>query len=170
MPRSLHAWYGVYDLETLGDRGAVVDGELRVAELTRLGAALHAEQDRAVRVTLRFGRTAAGQVWLQLAFAATLQLTCQRCLEPVEHTVDESIEWVLVGSDAEASAVTGEGEALVLVEDRLQPAALVEDELIVSLPMVARHATIDECGALAQNFDGILVEQDAERDGPMLEA
>ena len=170
MPGSLHAWYSVYDLETLGDRGAVLDGTLRVAELTRLGAALHAEQERAVCVTLRFGRTVAGQVCIELAFAARLQMTCQRCLEPVEHTVDESIDWVVVGSDAEASAVTGEGEPLVLVDDRLQPAALVEDELIVSLPMVARHVTIDECGALAQNLDGILVEQDAERDGPMLEA
>jgi len=76
----------------------------------------------------------------------------------------------VVGSEAEASRVADDMEPLVLADDRLQLATLVEDELIVSLPMAPRHESIDECGALAQNLDGILKDQDVERAEPTLEA
>jgi len=170
MPASLHAWYSLHDLEALGERGAVLDGELRVAELTRLSASLHADCDATVKVALRFGFAADGRATIELAFAATLPLTCQRCLEPVEQAVDEKVAWVVVGSEAEASRVADDMEPLVLADDRLQLATLVEDELIVSLPMAPRHESIDECGALAQNLDGILKDQDVERPEPTLEA
>jgi uncharacterized protein len=166
----MHAWYSLHDLEALGERGAVLGGELRVAELTRLKASLHAACDTAVEVEMQFGRAADGLVTMRLAFAARLPLTCQRCLEPVEQVVDETIEWVVVGSEAEAARVADDLEPLVLADDRLQMATLVEDELIVSLPMAPRHASIDECGALAHNLDGILEDQDAERVEPTLEA
>ncbi len=170
MPASLHAWYSLHDLEALGERGAVLDGELRVAELTRLTASLHADCDATVKVTVRFGCAVDGRATMQLAFAATLPLTCQRCLEPVEQVVDETVEWIVVGTEAEAARVADGLEPLVLTDDRLQVATLVEDELIVSLPMAARHASIDECGALAQNLDGVLKEPDVERAEPTLEA
>ena len=170
MPASLHAWYSLHDLEALGERGAVLGGELRVAELTRLKVSLHADCDATVQAGLRCGRAADGRATLQLTCTATLPLTCQRCLEPVEHTVDETVDWVVVGSEAEEARVVDNLEPLVLADGRLQIATLVEDELIVSLPMAPRHASIDECGALAQNLDGILVDQDVERAEPTLEA
>ena len=170
MPASLHAWYSLHDLEALGERGAVLNGELRVAELTRLMTSLHADCDATVAVALRCGRAADGRATIELTFAATLPLTCQRCLEPVAQAIDETIEWIVVGSAAETTRVSDDLEPLVLADDRLQFATLVEDELIVSLPMAPRHASIDECGALAQNLDGILKDQDVERAEPTLEA
>lgn len=170
MPASLHAWYSLHDLEALGGRGAVLDGELRVAELTRLRASLHAHCDAAVEVGVRCGRAADGRVTIQLTVAATLPLTCQRCLEPVEQAVAETVDWIVVGSETEAARVADGLEPLVLADDRLQIAALVEDELIVSLPMAPRHARIDDCGALAQNLGGIRQDQDVERAEPTLEA
>lgn len=170
MPASLHAWYSLHDLEALGERGAVLDGELRVAELTRLATSLHADCDATVTVALRFGCAADSRATVELAFAATLLLTCQRCLEPVKQAVEETVEWIVVGSEAEATRVAENVEPLVLADDRLQLATLVEDELIVSLPMAPRHASIDECGALAQNLDGILEDRDVERAEPTLEA
>lgn len=170
MPASLHAWYSLDDLEALGERGAVLDGELRVAELTRLMASLHADCDARVAVTLRFGRAGVGRAALEVTFAATLPLTCQRCLDPVEQVVEDTVAWIAVGSEAEAASLPDDVEPLVLADDRLQIAALVEDELIVSLPMAPRHASIDECGALAQNLARILENQDVERAEPTLEA
>ncbi len=170
MPASLHAWYSLHDLEALGERGAVLTGELRVAELTRLKASLHAECDAAVTVALRCGRASDDRMTMQLTVAATLPLTCQRCLDPVELAVEETVDWVVVGSEAEAARVAEGLEPLVLADGRLQMATLVEDELIVSLPMAPRHANIDECGALAQNLDGIRQDQDVGRAEPTLEA
>jgi uncharacterized metal-binding protein YceD (DUF177 family) len=45
----------------------------------------------------------------------------------------------------------------------------VEDELIVSLPMIPRHASIDDCGALAQNLVALSPEQDSKPERPLLE-
>lgn len=170
MPASLHAWYSLHDLEALGERGAVLGGELRLGELTRLKASVHADCDGAVEVALRCGRAIDGRVTMHLTFAATLPLTCQRCLEPVEHVVEEAVDWIVVGSEAEATRVADELEPLVLADGRLQMAAVVEDELIVSLPMAPRHASIDECGALAQNLDDTREDRDVERAEPTLEA
>ena len=72
MPASLHAWYSLHDLEALGERGAVLDGELRVAELTRLAASLHADCDAVVKVALQFGRAADGRATMRMTFSATL--------------------------------------------------------------------------------------------------
>jgi len=170
MPASLHAWYSLHDLEVLGERGAVLEGELRVAELTRLEALLHVDHDVTVKVAVRCGRAADGRVTMHLTCAAMLPLTCQRCLEAVKQVVDETVDWIVVGSEADAARVADGLEPVVVAEDRIQLATLVEDELIVSLPMAPRHASIDECGALAQNLDRVLLDQDAERAGPALEA
>ena len=70
MPASLHAWYILQDLEALGERGAVLNGELRVAELTRLMASLHADCDATITVALRCGRAGDGRATIELAFAA----------------------------------------------------------------------------------------------------
>tara|TARA_B110000263_G_C14971559_1_gene357279 strand:- start:322 stop:537 length:216 start_codon:yes stop_codon:yes gene_type:complete len=44
-------------------------------------------------------------------------------------------------------------EPIVLSGARFQPAETVEDELIVSLPLVARHSQVGECGSLAKGFE-----------------
>ena len=57
----------------------------------------------------------------------------------------------------------------MLGNDRLRPVDLLEDELIVSLPLVPRHASIDECGSLAQNLQQVPRSRDVEPTGQALE-
>ncbi len=152
MPRALQAWYSRDDLETLADRKTVLRGEYGVDKLTRLHGLVHAEQGSAAAVTLAARHSAGGQLMVELAFKASLRVTCQRCLGPLEWLADEDTEWRVVDSESEARRLGAAEAVLVLEQGRLHLEALLEDELIVALPMVPRHECIDDCGPLAQNF------------------
>ena len=43
-------------------------------------------------------------------------------------------------------------EPVELEDGRLLPAALIEDELIVSIPLVPKHARVEDCGSLARRL------------------
>ncbi len=88
-------------------------------------------------------RTDAGgqdQIWLHLRAGVSLPLTCQRCLEPVNIglTVDHSFRFV--ATEAQAAAEDEEAEEDVLaLSSEFDLQALIEDELLMALPVVPRH-------------------------------
>lgn len=149
MPGSLQAWYSVGDLEALGSRGAELAGELDLDRMPRLGELLH-DGGGSVKATLRLRHRDGGGLVLDLDFETTLPLTCQRCLEPVAHRVAEHVELAVVESEALQRQLPADCDALVLDGERLNPAQLIEDELIVSVPLVPRHERSEECGSLAR--------------------
>ena len=53
----------------------------------------------------------------------------------------------------EAGAETPQDyEPIELDDGRLLPARLIEDELIVAIPFVPKHARVEDCGSLARNL------------------
>ncbi|MBN8486773.1 MAG: DUF177 domain-containing protein [Burkholderiales bacterium] len=83
----------------------------------------------------------AAEIWLQLKADVRLALCCQRCLAPVEETValDRSLRFV--PDEQQAAALDAELEDDVLSLERvLDLRELVEDELLLALPLVPRHA------------------------------
>ena len=50
------------------------------------------------------------------------------------------------------SSVPAGYEPIELDEGRLSPAVLIEDELIVAIPLVPKHARPEDCGSLAHNL------------------
>jgi uncharacterized protein len=151
MPGSLHAWYSLYDLEALAEREAKISGEIELRQLTRLRDLLHSDTG-SVQASLRFSRRASVDVTAELKFDTTVDLICQRCLEPMHHQVSEEVSLVLLAQDSTHGDRDNAREAVVLNSEKLKPASLIEDELIVSLPIVPRHERIDECGKIAQTL------------------
>lgn len=83
----------------------------------------------------------AAEIWLQLKADVRLALCCQRCLAPVDETValDRSLRFV--ADEQQAAALDAELEDDVLSLERvLDLRELVEDELLLALPLVPRHA------------------------------
>jgi uncharacterized protein len=158
MPGSLYAWYSLYDLDALAEREAVLSGEIGLRQLTRLGGILHSDRGN-IQASLKFHRQTNRFIAVDLTVEAVLELICQRCLEPVVRNVSERSSLTLLAPESMNSRVAKEGEAVVLTEGRLNPAALIEDELIVSLPIIPRHAEIDECGSVAQAVQALALEE-----------
>jgi uncharacterized protein len=151
MSGSLRAWYSLRDLTTLGGRQGELDGELELASLPRLAGLLHSTAG-SVRASLHFRQRGVGAVAATLSFDTTVELLCQRCLEPFAQPIEERVEVMLVEPGASSASIPDGYEPVELDNDRLLPARLIEDELIVSIPLVPKHARIEDCGSLARNL------------------
>jgi uncharacterized protein len=161
MSGSLHTWYSLPDLDRLAAHGAVLNGEIELKRLTRLNDILHADSG-SVRASLSFRQRGGGWLIVQIECDATLQLICQRCLEPLAHPVKACVEVGLLEDEAVEKLLPEGCEPFVLEAGRLLPAQLIEDELIVSLPLVPRHARSDQCGGLARTLESHNIEASGE--------
>lgn len=151
MSGSLHAWYSLRDLESLAQREVTLSGELDLGKLLRLRGLLHSE-DGSVRAALRFRQRRDGWLGAEIDYEVSAQLKCQRCLEPFRHDAKERVAVVLADSAALPATVPEGFEPFELEGGRLKPAELIEDELIVAMPLVPKHARIEDCGSLATDF------------------
>ncbi len=129
------------DAEHLAAAGWVVEREFRIADFERLADRLARPEGTAtVRLALsRTGGVAAGD----LKVRATVDLRCERCLAPMRRQLESESRLAFVESD-EAPAPQ-EREAIAGDPRRLDLAALVEDELLLSLPLIARHEVSEAC-------------------------
>ncbi|GAA4862658.1 YceD family protein [Luteimonas vadosa] len=116
------------------------EGRLPLASLSRLRDAL-VDAEGEVEYSLQFDRDALQVPYVELRIEACLPLQCQRSLQrfllPVVLT--QRLGLLREGGDAEADeAALPEGyEALQVAADgELRPAELVEDELILAVPVV----------------------------------
>lgn len=80
------------------------------------------------------------EIWLHLTAQACVSLRCQRCLQPmpVPLDVDRWIRFVRDGAEAEALDAELEDDVLELAR-QLDLHELIEDELLLALPLVPRH-------------------------------
>jgi uncharacterized protein len=151
MSGSLRAWYSLRDLESLAVREAALSGELDVDELTRLKSLLHSGVG-SVSATLRFRQRGGGWLAVELDYQGSVHLVCQRCLEPFRHELAETVNVVVADGDSLPLAVPEGYEPFELEGGRLQPAQLIEDELIVAIPLAPKHARVEDCGSLAREL------------------
>nr|WP_315491359.1 YceD family protein [uncultured Rhodoferax sp.] len=83
---------------------------------------------------------ASDQIWLVLSAEVALPQTCQRCLGPVDVPVQFEREFRFVVSEEVAEVEDEESEEDVLVLSRdFNLLELVEDELLMALPVVPKH-------------------------------
>jgi uncharacterized protein len=97
------------------------------------------------------------QVWLRLQAGATLSLTCQRCLAPVQVPVSVDRWFRFVADEETAASLDGESEEDVLALSRaFDLLELVEDELLMELPLAPRHDTCPAVHVVAEpeGFEG----------------
>ena len=151
MSGSLHAWYSLRDLESLAAREVTLRGEFDLGKLTRLVSLLHSDVG-SVRASLRFRQRRDRWIGVELTYQAAVHLVCQRCLEPFRDELTGRVDIVLADAASVPSAVPEGFEPFELEQGRLRPAELIEDELIVAIPLVPKHARVEDCGSLAREF------------------
>ena len=101
------------------------------------------------------------QVWLHLLAEADVILQCQRCLRPLDEAVHVDRHFRFVADEDTATALDDEIEDEVLVlEKSLNLRDLVEDEMLLALPLVPRHDVCPE--AIPMQFGDVeIVEEKA---------
>ena len=99
-------------------------------------------------------------IWLHLEAKANVPLTCQRCLHPVPVELLIEQDFRFVADEATAVAEDDESEEdLLVLEDHFDVLALIEDELLMALPLVPMHPTcLSEQAPTSREEEAILAE------------
>lgn len=153
------------DLVPFARDGIHLAGERDLASLPRLADEQHGQAPQApVKVAWRLqGRAVAqsdgvDQIWLDLLAHVDLPMQCQRCLGTVLQTVTAERSFRFVADEATAAALDDEAEEDILVLSRDFDAwVLLEDELILSLPLVPLHEVCPQAvpmSAMDPDFEG----------------
>jgi uncharacterized protein len=144
--------------------GGRLQGRVPLGLLDRLAGSLQVAQaqDSAASADLWLMLDPQGRYWLQGRIEAQLALRCERCQGSLEWPVETKIGLYLVASES-AAAELAEDVEYVVAGDNLRVHELVEDELILALPLVPRHPQGTKCGDRVRK--GPLAES-GERDNP----
>ncbi|MCY7354035.1 MAG: YceD family protein [Lysobacter sp.] len=130
LPEVLDAWRMV-----TARRG--FEGRLPLASMTRLQDSLFDTQGD-VRFTIEFDRDSLQIPYAELQIDADLPLECQRSLQRFLHPVRIVQRLGLIREEAEEAGLPEGYEPLLMPDDgMLHPAEMIEDELILAVPVVA---------------------------------
>lgn len=124
--------------------GRALEGELAVSSLERLHDLL-AEVSGSVSFRLQGFKSEHGELMLHLAVGGTIPLACQRCLKaiPFDLDVDNLLEIVPEGADMSQDELEDDTRDFLPLAGELNVAELVEDEILLALPVAPRH---EKCG------------------------
>ena len=116
-----------------------IEGVYPISKLTRLSESLSSNEGF-VTARLEFGHCA-GFPCLKGRVSATLAVECQRCLSPMKTEVTGRFKFALVNSEDEFELLPEELEPYLIEGEEQSIIELIEDELLLSLPMVTVHET-----------------------------
>lgn len=122
----------------LADRAISFTGELPLAKFTRV-AELLTNTAGAVQVSVAFSRDEQKHVVMQLELAAQVAMLCQRCLEEAVISVGGRYNYLIVNNNADSTLLSHSYDVLEVGDEPLDLLALVEDELLLCLPIVPMH-------------------------------
>ena len=115
-------------------------GEIALERLPRLLGSL-ASADGAVHFKLTGFISDGGVPGLRCAVQGDLKLPCQRCLEPMDYHLQIDSTLLLVQHEPEDLAESDpEAPDYLVIQRDLQVDALVEEEILLALPMALHHA------------------------------
>lgn len=154
-PQRLDAW-------RFAQAAARLEGEQPLASFERLALDLHApaSTDASVHWSAQGDmreQAGAPQAWLHLQAQTRVPLTCQRCLAAVHESISVDRWFRFVADEAAAEALDDEVEEdLLSLEPRPSLLEVIEDELILSLPLVPLH---EQC---PQPLAGVAIRQEGD--------
>lgn len=136
--------------------GYSIAGDVAFARMGRL-IELVRNTEGSAQVILNFGMDKQGIPFVQGQIRTEVELICQRCLEPMKIPIQADMDLAIIGSDDEVKRLPERYDPLLVSEQPLSVAELVEDEILLALPAVPRHdeGVCSEAGILTtENRDG----------------
>ena len=130
----------------LARKGEIVAGQYAIDEMQRLGGLLH---DQSGQVTFRLEFTHDDEKKTSFIMGnihAVVNIVCQRCLGPMPFTIDNQIYLGIIREQDDEYELPDGCEPLIASDESVNLASLIEDEVILALPIVTMHDE-KECNA-----------------------
>ncbi len=123
------------------EKRQLLKGLVPLADMHRLQALCFAgnELDGSASIWLEGGIDEQGLKYLHGSVEADVPLICHRCLQKMIQHIASEFYLMPVFNEEEASALIGQYESLYLTAQEVKLQNIIEDELILALPLVAKH-------------------------------
>ncbi len=102
------------------------------------------ELEGSIHARLSFGLDDEGYIRIAGTLAASVRVACQRCLDATPVDLNAGVRVVVATNEADATRLGGKGDVVVVATPEPTLAELIEDELILTLPM--RPCARRNCG------------------------
>jgi uncharacterized metal-binding protein YceD (DUF177 family) len=144
----------------LADRGQVVDKKVEIGTFARLAEVVATDlsslatedvpekwRQAPVAIRLAFGWADDGRRYptAEGTVATRVPAVCQRCLGPLALNLDVDLKLLLAGPGQIAHA-TGDYELWEIDEATIRPLDILEEALIMAMPLSAMHGPGESCG------------------------
>ena len=148
----------------LAERRSVLSGAINIAAFERLSDLL-VENNGEAAVEVVFAKQGKLAV-VSGKIKATLQLACQSCLQALQWPLDIKFKLAVVASLAEADQLGLDCEPLLYNGEKISLTALIEDEILLTLPDYPKHGY--DCMQLksSQNSDYDLENKPSKATNP----
>ena len=135
----------VIDVAEFARLGTTLSGDISVRDLPRLQD-LVVMGDERLQYELRGEVNPRREAQIACIIHGLVSLECQRCLGTFDHCIDTASTLVFVSDESKLPPVEEEDESMdyVVAEAPMEVRALIEDEIILALPVAPRHAA-GEC-------------------------
>tara|TARA_B100001094_G_C17957485_1_gene683705 strand:- start:315 stop:842 length:528 start_codon:yes stop_codon:yes gene_type:complete len=145
-----------------------VSGLIEIVDLTRLRGLLADDIGR-VYVELSFVLDDSGKRVVKGKVKATLNVICQRCLEKFEILVGDEISLGVIESEELALGLDSALDPWICSDYKLSLLELVEEQLILCLPIVIHHEDSDCVNSIDYQANVSAMEGDSAKDNPFAE-
>lgn len=129
----------------LVDRQEELAGSLALSVLSRLSDILNTA-DGSINYLLSFGRDKQGVPFIRGEFSTKLKVRCQRCMQPMELPLENTISLGIVRDLNEVQNLPGKYEPVLVEDNRISLVSLFEEEILLALPIAPVHSR-GECPA-----------------------
>lgn len=133
----------------LAGRAARLERRLALTQMPRVAEA-GALEGTHVTAQLEFGHFE-GRVTVAVTVRGELTLTCQRCLKSCTCGLEEAAALVVVGRDTDE--VPGGYEPLLADPEKLSLIGLVEEQVLLGMPLVPMHMDASSCSTATVALD-----------------
>lgn len=127
----------------LAEQGLIVEGLAPIAEMARLIPSIQfnkkEEREGLAKVRFEFGVDEQGICFVHGFLESKLTLECQRCMEPLEYAIMTDFALGVVKTLEEAKQLPEQYDPVLVQEGQLALRELIEDELILNLPIIPKH-------------------------------
>jgi uncharacterized protein len=138
------------DASVQAHANGVVERRFTASQLPRLSEAGIIEPAD-IRVSIRFS-TVENRVALTGKLSGHVTMTCQRCMQPTTLSVEDEFRLLVVDDESDEAAESGGFEPVVADPAHLDLRWLAEEQTLLTVPLVAKHAD-EQCANQAVEQD-----------------
>ena len=128
-------------------------GTMPIRRLDRLADMIADPGESEIAFELLFSHDDQRQVRVEVRVRGQVPLICQRSLKIFEHELDSHSVVGLITDEREADALPDDYEPLLVSEGRIKLATLIEEEMLLALPLVPVDPESERIGSEAPPAD-----------------